>query len=256
MEVPKGNMTQHLSSIEQILEAIRQEVREHSGQSKKVNVVFDLDSTLLEVSPRMTQIFRDFGALDKIKKRFSKESQVLEAYIHHPEDWGIEHALERIGLIDSPYEFFHEFKRFWHKHFFSNEYLHLDEPIEGAVEFVKELVKSGADVAYLTARETKSMWKGTVESLKSWEFPLDEKHANLVLKPATDRRDCVFKREVLQDYLKEYGSVWFFENEPVNLNEVLRELPQVKLVYFDSIHSGHEEPPQAVASIETFKFQR
>ncbi len=192
----------------------------------------------------------------KIKTNFNKESKILENYTHHPDDWGIEHALERISLMDSPYEFFHSLKRFWHRHFFSNDYLHLDTPCEGAVEFVQELIRLGADVAYLTAREHKSMWKGTVESLKTLGFPLDDKHANLILKPPTDQRDAVFKREVLRNYLKEYGSVWFFENEPVNLNEVLRELPQVKLVHFDSVHSGHEEPPQEVASIETFKFQR
>ncbi|MDZ4661131.1 MAG: HAD family hydrolase [Pseudomonadota bacterium] len=249
-------MTQHLRTIEQILDAIKQEVRQYNGRLKKVTAVFDLDSTLLEVSPRMTQIFRDFGATDKIASRFFKESKILENYVHHPDDWDIEHALERVGLMDSSYEFFHELKKFWHKHFFSNTYLHFDIPSEGAVEFVQELVKCGVDVAYLTARETKSMWKGTVESLKNLDFPLDAKHANLILKPNTVRPDAVFKREVLEDYLKEYGSVWFFENEPVNLNEVLRELPQVKLVHFDSVHSGHEEPPQEVACIATFKFQR
>lgn len=249
-------MTRHLSTIEEILEAIRQELLQFERRDKKVNVVFDLDSTLIEVAPRTTQIFRDFASLEKIAKRFQRESKILENYSHHPDDWSVEHALERVGLIDSSYEFFHELKHFWRKHFLSNDYLHLDVPYEGAVEFVKELVNHGADVSYLTAREVKTMWKGTVESLKNLDFPLDSKHSNLILKPEIDDEDAVFKRNVLSNYLKEYGSVWFFENEPVNLNEVLRELPQVKLVHFDSVHSGHEEPPQEVASIDTFKFQR
>ncbi len=249
-------MTQHLKSVEHILQNITEEITVHKNNGKNVIVVFDLDSTIIEVTPRMTQILRDFTQDKHHRIRYMRECVKLERYSHHPKDWGIEHSLERLGLAGTSFDFYKDLMNFWKKRFFSNAYLHLDEPVPGSKEFLTELVSKGADVAYLTARENSCMLEGTIESLKKLEFPLHPKLKNLILKDDNSKSDCEFKRDVLKKYLRDYASVWFVENEPVNLNLVYQTLPQVKLVYFDSVHSGREEPPKEAAKISSFVFKK
>ncbi len=218
--------------------------------------VFDLDSTLIEVGPRMTQILRDFAKEKKYLGRYPNECRILEKYTHHPEDWSIEHSIERIGLTTSSFDFFKDVMRFWRARFFSNDYLHFDEPLPGANEFLNELHSAGVHISYLTARESNTMLKGTIQSLQKHGFPLHKKNENLFLKEDLEKGDPEFKRDVLQGMLANYGSVWFFENEPINLRIVRETLPQVRLVYIDSIHSGREAPPTELAIISHFQRQK
>lgn len=218
--------------------------------------VFDLDSTLIEVGPRMTQILRDFAKEKKHLGKYPKECRILERYSHHPADWGIEHSIERIGLSSSSFDFFKDLTRYWRSRFFSNDYLQFDEPLPGANEFLRELHSIGVHISYLTARESDTMLEGTIESLKKHGFPLEKKNENLFLKVKMEKADPEFKRDVLKDMLNSYGSVWFFENEPINLRIVRETLPQVRLVYIDSVHSGREAPPTELAIITHFQRQK
>lgn len=249
-------MTKHLQSVDHIYDALLNEIKEHQAKGENVMAVFDLDSTLIEVGPRMTQILRDFAKEKKHLGKYSKECRLLERYSHHPQDWGIENCIERLGLSASSFDFFKDLTRYWRAKFFSNDYLDFDEPLPGANEFLNELHKAGIHVSYLTARESDTMLEGTIKSLKKHGFPLDHKNENLFLKEKSEKKDAEFKRDILKDMLKDYGSIWFFENEPINLRIVRETLPQVRLVYIDTVHSGRESPPTELAVITHFKRQR
>jgi hypothetical protein len=246
-------MTKHLQSIDHIYEALLSEMQEQKQKGKNVLAVFDLDSTLIEVGPRMTQIMRDFAKEKKHLGKYPKECRILERYQHHPQDYSIEHAIERHGLATSSFDFFKDLMRYWKAKFFSNDYLKFDEPLPGANHFLKELQEIGVHIAYLTARESKPMLAGTIESLKTLGFPLREKNKNLFLKETTEKGDAEFKRDVIKGLQKDYGSIWFFENEPINLRIVKETLPDIRLVYLDTVHSGKEEPPTELAVITHFK---
>ncbi len=246
-------MTKHLQSPDHIFEELLKEVKDHGLSNKNVMAVFDLDSTLIEVGPRMTQIMRDFAKIKQHLAKYPRECRVLERYTHHPEDYSIEESLERNGLVSGSFDFFKDVMRFWKARFFSNDYLHLDEPIPGAIEFLKELHSLGTHIAYLTARESHSMREGTIASLAKHNFPLAPKNQNVILKETTQKKDAEFKRDVLKELMSQYGSIWFFENEPINLRIVRETLPQVRLVYIDTVHSGREEPPTELAVITNFK---
>jgi len=91
-------------------------------------LVFDLDSTLFDVSPRLERILLDYAADQEHQKRFPESCEILKNIKMLRSDWGIRNALIRAGLDDHHPEFDDSIKAFWKRTFFSNEYLHYDIP--------------------------------------------------------------------------------------------------------------------------------
>jgi FMN phosphatase YigB (HAD superfamily) len=108
-------------------------------------LVFDLDSTLFDVSPRIRKILLNFAKDPTHQKLFPEATQTLNEIELHRKDWGILEALQRIGLDHRHPEFLHSVHNYWHTHFFSNEALLDDVPYPGAVEFVKKFHQMGAN---------------------------------------------------------------------------------------------------------------
>jgi hypothetical protein len=161
-------------------------------------------------------------------------------------------ALARAGLPTTG-PFFHALHSYWADGFFANDYLHHDEPLPGAVSFVQELHQLGAGIMYLTGRDVPRMWKGTAASLKQHGFPIDLPGVELVLKPDQALDDARFKVEIVRSAEERYERIWLFENEPVNLNLMSRECPEVGLVFIDSTHSGRENVDPVLDNINHFE---
>ncbi len=51
---------------------------------------------------------------------------------------------------------------------------------------------------------------------------------------------------------KPFHDIWFFENEPVNINRLRSHLPNIRVVFFDSTHSRAESAPNDIPSIIHF----
>ena len=217
----------------------------------KLAAVFDLDSTLFNVAPRITQILRDFSLTPKFQKLFPKECEILAQTVHHPLDWGIEITLKRAGVPIHP-AFFGELNAYWLERFHSNHYLHHDEPIRGGPDFVQNLHELGANRIYLTGRDIPRYAEGTARVLEQHRFPLKHDTVTLALKSHHHLPDAPFKRDYLSELAGKYQEIWFFENEPVNINLVLRDLPQIKVVFFDGTHSGKEEVANEILRIRDF----
>ena len=234
-------MAQSSKTLNGILEKIR---RIHTQPGAQSLVVFDLDSTLFDVTPRVRQILHDFAHDPKSQKRFPDLTEKLKKAETQRADWGVTQAIVRAGLEHAPMEFHLALKDFWTEKFFSNPYLHFDIPYDGAVEFVHSLQKVGSEIAYLTGRDVERMGTGSVEVLTKWKFPLDEKKSHLVLKPDKSMNDAEFKSNWFANLPSgKYAKIWFFENEPVNVNQVLLEHQHVEVVFFESTHSGKAEAP-------------
>jgi hypothetical protein len=63
------------------------------------------------------------------------------------------------------------------------------------------------------------MGRGSAEVLLKWEFPLNGRTAELVLKPQAGLNDAKFKTDWFRALpFEAYEKIWFFENEPVNVN--------------------------------------
>ncbi len=239
-------MTQPSSHLKKIVAQVKR-----STESKEDSlVVFDLDSTLFDVSPRIQRILHDFSH-DKINiKNFPESCKIIQKIETQPHDWGIKDAIIRAGLEAHHPDFHSAIKEFWKKSFFSNEYLIYDQPYDGAAEYVQKLYDAGATIVYLTGRDIARMGSGSLQGLLQWKFPVNRPRTELVLKPDKELNDAQFKSDFFfQQLNKTYSQIWFFENEPVNIDLVRKEHPKVEVVFFKSTHSGLSIPPKDLPTI-------
>lgn len=245
-------MTRLSHDLQQTLTEARK-LRSKNAQSL---AVFDLDSTLFDVSPRLLKILHDFAALEDSRKKYPEACEIMKTVETRRSDWGIKQALIRAGLDHHHPEFHLDLKNFWEQSFFSNQYLQYDIPYDGAVEFVNKLQEGGVEIAYLTGRDIHRMGTGTGEILRKWGFPLGDSQSQLVLKPQKGMDDARFKSDWFFAIPEnKYEKIWFFENEPVNIHLIRQEHPHVDIVFFESTHSGKAEIPADLPYLINFMIQ-
>jgi len=68
------------------------------AKSGKALAIFDLDSTLFDVSHRTQAILNDFIKLPDIYKNFKQEVHFLSQQKIKSTDWGLHQPLERAGF--------------------------------------------------------------------------------------------------------------------------------------------------------------
>ena len=242
------DMTRHRNILENLIENLKLELQ----KKRPVLAVFDLDSTLFDVSPRIQKILEDLRDLPETQKTFPEIVPHLKDVKTHRADWGIKAALLRAfeKITPPPKNFHHHAREFWAKHFFSNEYLHFDHPVEGAVEFVNLLHGLGVEIAYLTGRDWDRMGPGTVEVLKKWNFPTPDDSTlrspvRLAMKPIQGSDDSLYKCGWFESIKPHtYSRILFFENEPKILHSVRENHPEIEIFFMKTTHSGKAEPDQ------------
>lgn len=220
--------------------------REMHAQNMRTLAVFDLDSTLFNVSTRSQKILHEFAE--------THQHEVLKNIEVHPTDWGIKEALLRNGYtLEKDIELLKKIRDFWSERFFSNEYIHYDVPYTGAITFVQELEKCGVEIQYLTGRDHQRMRKGSVEVLKKWGFPL-QNETDLHMKPEKSQDDELYKFDWFKKLdTKPYSQIYFFENEPININAVLDLKMQVHVVYLDTTHSRKQSVSNDIMTIKGYE---
>lgn len=233
-----------MSAISTNLNEILDISSKHTALGLSILAVFDLDSTLFNVSTRTQKILTEFANihnLDQLKN--------VEVKLH---DWGIKEAVLRAGFsLETDLELLQSLRNFWSERFFSNEYLHYDIPTEGSICFVQELKASGCEIVYLTGRDQNRMYKGTFEVLKKWGFPVDE--TNLFLKPAKEQDDELYKVEWFKKLNStKFNKIFFFENEPVNVNAIHNSCPEVEIIFLDTTHARKQEVINPIKKIKNF----
>ena len=103
---------------------------------------------------------------------------------------------------------------------------------------------------YLTARHSQPMLPGTIKSLKALGFPTE--NIPLVLKKDLEVSDALYKSREVQSRKNSFSKITFIDNEPVVLNQIKRDHPEVELVWVDSTHSKKENPPEGIPTIKDF----
>ena len=84
--------------------------------------VFDLDSTLFDVSHRIARILNDFGHKPEIVSQHREKSDILKLVKSHPHDFGVRRTLERYQFPFDDKSFMIQLIEFWKNKFFSNDY--------------------------------------------------------------------------------------------------------------------------------------
>ena len=244
---------------------ILQEVLNLKGPNN--TVVFDIDSTLLRIAPRNLQIIKDFAETPRFANKYKRETSFLlslETQLGtHQEIMGsfsdIEKVFNFLGLSQTHPDFYLEFRPFLKTNSLSNKYLHHDIPYEGVVDFLNKIYNNGVRIIYLTGRDRLRMGEGTLLSLRRHKFPLDGSQAQLIMKPLRGSISGIetadFKESILKDIPKR-NSVYFFDNEPININSVHHSLPHIRCVYFTSTHIiGTEEAVAGdIPRIQSYQF--
>jgi|JI10StandDraft_1071094.scaffolds.fasta_scaffold442971_2 hypothetical protein len=224
----------------------------HLALVEKTNplIIFDLDSTLFDVAPRLEKVLTDIALEPVMTEKFPSVVPHFKNIKTERRDWGFVEVLQRAGVEHDNLDLFKTVRGLWIEKFFSNEYIHYDVPYQGSVDFVRKIEKLDIPIVYLTGRDVKRMERGSREVLMKWDFPLDDKMSRLILKPERSMDDALFKRDWIHDHMiNSQSPVFLFENEPVNINLIAKELPQVELVFFDSTHSRKETPPEEVFTL-------
>lgn len=206
--------------------------------------VFDVDSTLFCMKYRTQAIIRDCAKDPVFCQKFPEQVHIVQQVEATERDWSVREILSRYGFSEKdPLTL--SLEKIWRNKFFSGEYLHLDRPYKGCVEFIRRISQFGSHVCYLTARSRRQMYEGTLQSLKNWAFPLkDEKHLIMKENSESELSDAEYKIKHLKEMTAQNPCVLFFENEPVILNMANRTLPSLKLFWMNSTHSRREQPTQ------------
>ena len=232
------------------------QVLAEASRMKDALVVFDLDSTLLNVQPRTLQIFKDFVKQKPIQRQFPLAYSVISNMgTLSDERYRIEDHISDLGLEGLGEDFLQQLITFWKRHFFSNDYLKHDLPYTGVFDFLMALKSHQVNILYLTGRSQK-MEDGTRKSLLDLGFPLESEQARLILKAEKSMDDAFFKKKVILEMDRKHKPIWFFENEPFIVNPIFRELPHIQVIFVDTVHSNREsDPHQNIPQIQSFHYQ-
>ncbi|MBC7464589.1 MAG: HAD family hydrolase [Bdellovibrio sp.] len=238
-------MTIHVVDNSSKLNEIIKNATQTTKQNLRTLAVFDLDSTLFNVSTRTQKILHEFADLHNLEDL--KNTEVLLT------DWGVREAVIRQGYkIETHSEILEKLRDFWFERFFSNEYLHYDVPYIGAIEFVLEMEAAGVEIMYLTGRDQARMGIGTKQVLQKWGFPVEDH--KLFLKPNRTMDDELYKKEWFERLDRSaYNQVYFFENEPVNVNAILQHCPDVEVIFLDTTHARKQTVTADIHRIKNFR---
>jgi len=189
-------------------------------------VVFDLDDTLFSTARRNLVIIQNF-AVDQGDK-YPDFVKVASGLTLSDMNWSVSFALTQAGL-DPNSASLTPFRNYWGSTFFTDDYVALDLPNPGAVDFVNACYQGGALIYYLTGRHIgdrglrNGMGQGTTLSLTNRGFPFWQGRCELNLKLDKDQKDADYKADAIKSIQSLNGNVIAtFDNEPHNC-EVFQE---------------------------------
>lgn len=201
-------------------------------------VVFDLDSTLYNNAPRNRAIIEEFAAT--VTEKYPEFCAAVKTIKDENLAYSLDDTLKNIGITDD--KVLKDLKKVWYDKFFTDKYVVLDKPYEGAVDYVVKIHKAGAKIVYLTGRDTPDMEKGTLQSLKSDGFPIGDTNSVLLTKPEKKIKDDEYKRTAAADILKMGKVVASFDNEPKNVNLFKEVFPGAIVIFLETNHSPKAVP--------------
>jgi predicted secreted acid phosphatase len=248
----------HSQSQGEVLGEVIARTESHLKSGGVPVVVFDLDSTLFDVSNRSFQILREWLAHPETTQ-FSETRDRLSTLETTDMRYSLEDVWEikKIPHAEAPFDHhFKHAKQFWRKRFFNNDYLVHDQPTRGAVEFVQKLHAMGAWIVYLTGRDIPLMAFGTFDQLKQHGLPIEVERTRLILKPKRHLDDLEFKSKAAETISTLGTVIASFENEPKNLIAMQKSFSKDTMnIFIDTVSSDQPAPSgKGIYRIEEFHF--
>jgi hypothetical protein len=206
-------------------------------------LLFDLDSTLFDNSPRVFKIVRDF--IREHSDTYPEDIKKLRNLKREHVIWGIKENLNKLDITDE--KIVSHVINYWFERFFSNEYI-VDVPLKGAKQLVSDAQLYGINIIYLTGR-FESMKDGTAKNILEHGFPLNDNLENLLLKPHSKIPDHVFKHDAMEKVKTMGTMIAGFDNEPLNTNIFKEHFPESEVFFLETNHSLN--PPNLIDKIHT-----
>ena len=200
----------------------------------KHQIVFDLDSTLLDNKERNAVIMREFA-------QAHHEPQLAIASARHFPDWSAKNSMRSMGLDESKINALLDAHwAFWSERFFTSEYCRFDIAVPGAQTFVQSILRAGGDICYLTGRH-EGMRDGTQLSLQKLGFPLPgSDRVTLLMKRDQDEPDDSYKAHALESLRSGPPVLAAFDNEPTHINSYRTAFSDAICVHLFTDHSMRE----------------
>jgi hypothetical protein len=210
------------------LDTVRTSVRDELARGGRPIVVFNIDGTILDNSPRSLAILKDFVAENPGAAAEIADS--VNALAPAEVDYYVIDTLQKCGLRNL---FLLEAAlRFWADNFFTARYTALDMPTQGAVDFIREIHDAGALIVYISGRNQETMLAGTVESLRASGFPVGTSRTLMILSPAGAEAARLFKRHAYGEITRMGKVVGAFDDEVEEVVTMKRHWPRAEVVFF------------------------
>ncbi len=223
------------------------------NEQKKLVLVFDIDSTIFNVSPRNQDIFDLFCSIHKAKNPILLK--ISSNYRLKYTDWGLNPYLDIIPNNETLKKGAYSF---WKNHFFAGTFLFSDEPYNGVIPLIQFFHLKNCPILYLTGRDDHRMRKATILQLKHWGLPLSTEK-NLITKPHKKINDHEYKSKALLKIFKNYleHTVAFFDNEPSVFKHCLfPKLSNYIPIFIHSIHSSKSTPQPNWLSLNILDYNK
>jgi len=218
-----------------------------SGElAERALMVFDLDSTLLDNSPRQARIMRDYG-----KDHGVAALETVGA--DHWKGWDAKVPMRAVGLAPDEVDVhFDAFRAYWWERFFVSDFCELDRPLPGAVAYAQAVAATGARLHYVTGRH-EAMRSGTLACFERHKLPIPGGRVELVMKPSLDESDDAYKNRTYEALRGAGQLVGAFDNEPAHINGYFEAFPDGQAVHLATDHSLREIPVHSdIPSIRDF----
>ncbi len=206
-------------------------------------MIFDLDSTVFDNRPRQSRIIREFGKVAGLT--------ALEGCTDKNWDsgWDLKAALVSCGLSPALAEqHFKAAKNFWGARFFTSKYCVDDIEVPGAPEYLHAVVKTKAQIVYVTGRH-EEMRAGSVECMAKCKMPVPGDGVTLLMKPTLRESDDSYKVATHAELDKLGRVVAAFDNEPTHANDYAKKFTSATVIHLATDHSGRpvELLPQVIS---------
>ncbi len=223
------------------------------SKTKDCVFVFDIDSTLYNVSPRSQIIYEHF--LKEHSKFLLKMSPELVLELKQlnlgPLDWGVtkkaHSILKKHSQVDE--SFLKALHGYWVLYFFHHKFLWKDQLYVGIKDCVLELSRNNL-IYYCTGRDQSRMRAGTEKQLKSSGLTLNSLE-HLYCKKHKKHDDKSYKLEVLRKIQSKNKNkkLIFIDNEVALVNYINKESESFKILCAETVHSGAEELDLGIAKL-------
>ncbi len=225
-----------------VLRKLNADVRGAYDKAERPVVVIDLDGAVFDTRPRTAQILREYADTE-LRTARPDAAQRLTSLPAAAIAYMLTDTLNRAGVTEPAVV--NNAAVFWSQRYFADDYTRYDEPVPGAVTFVRNLYTSGARIVYVSSRDVPRQLVGTVKALRDYGFPIGIAGTEVVLKPSQQTPDATFKQQLVT-YLRQTGKVMAtIDTQPANANDNKRIFPDAAVI----LMNGPRAPNQPAMSL-------